>query len=82
MIVNCIHVFKKQTNERPIDLPIQIKPVVSSLLPDEHSQMKEPRLFLQPLLTQGLLSHSFISIIQKEKTLLGLPCVSGKYYDV
>lgn len=76
MMANCIHIFK-----RPIDLPIQTKPVVSSLLPDEHSQMKEPRLFLQALLTQGLLSHSFISIIQKEKTLLNLPCVSGKYYD-
>lgn len=59
-----------------------MKPVESSLLPDEHSQMKDPRLFLQAPFTQGLLSHSFISIIQKAKTLLGMPCVSGKYYDV
>lgn len=45
---------------------MQMKPVESSLLPDKHSQMKDPRLFLQAPLTQGLLSHSFISIIQKE----------------
>lgn len=62
-------------------LPIQINPVELSLLPGEHSQLKDPRLFLQAPLTHGLLSHSFISTIQKEKILLELPCVSGKYYS-
>lgn len=50
---------------------MQISPVESSLLPGEHSQLKDPRLFLQAPLTHGLLSHSFVSIIQKVKTLLG-----------
>lgn len=62
-------------------LPIQINPVELSLLPGEHSQLKDPRLFLQAPLTHGLLSHSFISTIQEEKILLELPCVSGKYYS-
>lgn len=62
-------------------LPMQINPVGLSLLPGEHSQLKDPRLFLQAPLTHGLLSHSFISTIQKEKILLELPCVSGKYYS-
>lgn len=52
-----------------------------SLLPGEHSQLKDPRLFLQAPLTQGLLSHSFTSVMQKEKIVLQQPCVSGKYYS-
>jgi hypothetical protein len=48
-------------------LPMQMSPVELSLLPGEHSQWKEPRLFLQAPLTHGLLSHSFTSTIQKEK---------------
>lgn len=61
--------------------PMQTNPVELSLLPGEHSQWKEPRLFLQAPLTHGLLSHSFTSTIQKEKIPLELPCVSGKYYS-
>ena len=51
-------------------VPIQMKPVVSSLLPEEHSQMKEPAMFLHTLLTQGLLSHSFKSV-NKERDVVG-----------
>lgn len=61
--------------------PMQTNPVELSLLPGEHSQWKEPRLFLQAPLTHGLLSHSFTSTMQKGKIPLELPCVSGKYYS-
>lgn len=61
--------------------PMQTNPVELSLLPGEHSQWKEPRLFLQAPLTHGLLSHSFTSTMRKEKIPLELPCVSGKYYS-
>ena len=51
-------------------VPIQMRPVVSSLLPEEHSQMKEPAMFLHTLLTQGLFSHSFKSV-NKESDVVG-----------
>lgn len=73
---------RKRVNNRRKYPPIHISPVESNLLPGEHSQPKDPRLFLQAPLTHGLLSHSFISIIQKQKSLLGLQCASGKYYTV
>lgn len=76
-----ISVKKQKHQHHACILPIQINPVELSLLPGEHSQLKDPRLFLQAPLTHGLLSHSFISTIQKEKILLELPCVSGKYYS-
>lgn len=81
-MINVFQVIKKRENNVRKHSPIHISPVESNLLPGEHSQLKDPRLFLQAPLTHGLLSHSFISIIQKQKTLLELQSASGKYYTV
>lgn len=79
----CVYfLFIKRENKGRKYPPIQISPVGSNLLADEHSQWNDPRLFLQAPLTHGLLSHSFISVIQKQKTLLELQSASGKYYTV
>lgn len=48
-------------------LPIQSSPVLSSELPMEHKHTKDPWLFLQSPLTQGLDWHSSTSVGDKNK---------------
>lgn len=65
---------RKGENNRREYPPMHISPVESNLLPDEHSQLKDPRLFLQAPFTHGLLSHSSISIIQTKDTVKTTVC--------
>lgn len=55
--------------QKAISLPTQMVPLGSSLLPGEHSQAKEPALFLQTPFTQGLEVHSLISAERKGLSL-------------
>lgn len=57
--------------QNAISLPTQMVPLGSSLLPGEHSQAKEPALFLQTPFTQGLEVHSLISAERKGVSAVG-----------